>query len=72
MLTLSQRVTDTNTTAYAVTDLRTSHGLGSRANRSYDQPYYLKICETSQRNNFTIYFEASGNTNVYSRLLSAQ
>ena len=28
--------------------------------------YWLKICETAQRHNFTIYLEKSGNSNVYS------
>jgi len=32
----------------------------------------LKICETAQRHNFTIYLETGGNANVYSRLLSVQ
>ena len=47
---------------------------GPRATLSYMTTQYqiLKICETAQRHNFTIYLEMSGNANVYSRLLSVQ
>jgi len=42
-------------------------------NSSYDDSTLkLKIYETAQRHNFTIYLETSGNANVYSRLLSVQ
>jgi len=60
-----------------MTDLRIGqigHGLGPRATLSYfmTTQYQLKICETAQRHNFTIYLETGGNANVYSRILSVK
>jgi len=52
------------------------HGLGPRAFGANTQllpmttHYWLKVCETAQMHNFTIYFDTSENANV-SRLLSA-
>jgi len=39
--------------------------LGPRATPSHDDSFLNKICETAQRHNFTIYFETSGNANVW-------
>jgi len=51
---------------------RAPHFWGPRATLPMTTQYQLKICETAQRHNFTIYLETSGNANVYSRLLSVQ